>query len=116
MLYTKVFEVFDGSIECGSSVDAINGMADYFNEFGKSVVTKVRQKLLKKNFQISPFSFFRFLHSHFSDLFTFLFQICKKATVAFLDAKISGASKVLLNHIFHKCTITKVDFHNCTIN
>merc|ERR1711962_794769 len=33
----KVFEVFDGSIECGSSVDAINGMADYFNEFGKSV-------------------------------------------------------------------------------
>merc|ERR1711920_960936 len=43
-----------------SSVDAINGMADYFNEFGKSVVT----------------------------------TICKKATVAFLDAKISGASKV----------------------
>merc|ERR1711872_416926 len=60
VLYTKVFEVFDGSIECGSSVDAINGMADYFNEFGKSVVT----------------------------------TICKKATVAFLDAKISGASKV----------------------
>merc|ERR1711962_135916 len=27
VLYTKVFEVFDGSIECGSSVDAINGMA-----------------------------------------------------------------------------------------
>merc|ERR1711973_547957 len=43
VLYTKVFEVFDG-----------------FNEFGKSVVT----------------------------------TICKKATVAFLDAKISGASKV----------------------
>merc|ERR1712109_108864 len=60
VLYTKVFEVFDGSIECGSSVDAINGMADYFNEFGKSVIT----------------------------------TICKKATVAFLDAKISGASKV----------------------
>merc|ERR1712213_227022 len=40
--------------------EAINGMADYFNEFGKSVVT----------------------------------AICKKATVAFLDAKISGASKV----------------------
>merc|ERR1711972_527615 len=60
VLYTKVFEVFDGSIECGSSVKAINGMADYFNEFGKSVVT----------------------------------TICKKATVAFLDAKISGASKV----------------------
>merc|ERR1712234_25368 len=57
VLYT---EVIDGSIECGSSVDAINGMADYFNEFGKSVVT----------------------------------TICKKATVAFLDAKISGASKV----------------------
>merc|ERR1711962_730277 len=57
VLYNKVFE---GSIECGSSVDAINGMADYFNEFGKSVVT----------------------------------TICKKATVAFLDAKISGASKV----------------------
>merc|ERR1711973_220435 len=54
------FKVFEGSIECGSSVDAINGMADYFNEFGKSVVT----------------------------------TICKKATVAFLDAKISGASKV----------------------
>merc|ERR1711936_1417316 len=60
LLYTNVFEVFDGSIECGSSVDAINGMADYFNEFGKSVIT----------------------------------TICKKATVAFLDAKISGASKV----------------------
>merc|ERR1712174_99158 len=43
VLYTKVFEVFDGFIECG-----------------KSVVT----------------------------------TICKKATVAFLDAKISGASKV----------------------
>merc|ERR1711936_1219202 len=43
VLYTKVFEVFDGSIE-----------------FGKSVIT----------------------------------TICKKATVAFLDAKISGASKV----------------------
>merc|ERR1711872_751763 len=28
VLYTKVFEVFDGSIECGSSVDAIKGMAD----------------------------------------------------------------------------------------
>merc|ERR1712116_83965 len=25
VLYTKVFEVFDGSIECSSSVDAING-------------------------------------------------------------------------------------------
>merc|ERR1712079_210851 len=60
VLYTKVFEVFDGSIKCGSRVDAINGMADYFNEFGKSVIT----------------------------------TICKKATVAFLDAKISGASKV----------------------
>merc|ERR1711973_382241 len=36
VLYTNVF---DGSIECGSSVDAINGMADYFNEFGKSVIT-----------------------------------------------------------------------------
>merc|ERR1712032_1644213 len=56
----KVFCVFDGSINCGSSVDAVNGMADYFNEFGKSVIT----------------------------------TICKKATVAFLDAKISGASKV----------------------
>merc|ERR1712004_929347 len=86
VLYTKVFE---GFIECGSSVDAINGMADYFNEFGKSVVTTVRQKLLKKNF-------------HFSDFFTFIFQICKKATVAFLDAKISGASKVLLNRIFNE--------------
>merc|ERR1712212_367182 len=60
VLYTNVFEVFEGSIKCGSSVDAINGMADYFNEFGKSVIT----------------------------------TICKKATVAFLDAKISGAGKV----------------------
>merc|ERR1712156_1039083 len=34
-------EDVDGSIECGSSVDAINGMADYFNEFGKSVVTTI---------------------------------------------------------------------------
>ena len=68
VLYTKVFEVFDGSIECGSSVDAINGMADYFNEFGKSVITTVRQKLLKKNFQISPYSFFRLLHFYISDL------------------------------------------------
>ena len=66
-----------------------------------------RQKLLKKTFrflifQISPFSFFRFIHSLFSDLFTFIFQICKKATVAFLDAKISGASKVLSNRIFNE--------------
>ena len=73
VLYTKVFEVFDGSIECGSSVDAINGMADYFNEFGKSVVTTVRQKLLLANFsilifQISPFSLFRPLHFYISDL------------------------------------------------
>merc|ERR1711988_480551 len=51
----------DGKSEdVAGAVDAINGMADYFNEFGKSVVT----------------------------------TICKKATVAFLDAKISGASKV----------------------
>jgi len=60
VFYTKVFSVFDGSINCRSSVDAVNGMADYFNEFGKSVVT----------------------------------AICKKTTVAFLDARISGASKV----------------------
>ena len=68
MLYTNVFEVFDGSIECGSSVDAINGMADYFNEFGKSVITTVRQKLLKKNFQISLYSLFRLLHFYIADL------------------------------------------------
>merc|ERR1712240_48423 len=50
----------DGKSEDVAGAVAINGMADYFNEFGKSVVT----------------------------------TICKKATVAFLDAKISGASKV----------------------
>merc|ERR1712203_909028 len=33
---------------------------------GKSVVTTVRQKLLKKNFQISPYSFFRLLHFYIS--------------------------------------------------
>jgi len=60
VFYNKVFSVFDGSINCGSSVDAVNGMADYFNDFGKSVIT----------------------------------TICKKSTVAFLDAKIGGASKV----------------------
>ena len=42
VFYNKVFSVFDGSINCASSVDAVNGMADYFNEFGKSVITKVR--------------------------------------------------------------------------
>ena len=44
VFYTKVFGAFDGSINCRSSVDAVNGMADYFNEFGKSVVTAVRLK------------------------------------------------------------------------
>ena len=47
VFYTKVFSAFAGSINCGSSVDAVNGMADYFNDFGKSVVTTVR---LKKTF------------------------------------------------------------------
>ena len=46
VIYTKVFSVFDGSINCGSSVDAVNGMADYFNEFGKSVITTVRLRSL----------------------------------------------------------------------
>ena len=57
VFYTKVFSVFDGSINCASSVDAVNGMADYFNEFGKSVVTTVR---LKKPFSLLIFLFFRF--------------------------------------------------------
>ena len=68
VLYTKVFEVFDGSIECGSSVDAINGMADYFNEFGKSVVTTVRDRNSSRKLsdffiltlQISSLLYFRF--------------------------------------------------------
>ena len=46
VIYTKVFSVFDGSINCGSSVQAVNGMADYFNEFGKSVITTVRLRSL----------------------------------------------------------------------
>jgi len=44
VFYNKVFSVFDGSINCASSVDAVNGMADYFNEFGKSVITKICEK------------------------------------------------------------------------
>ena len=52
VIYTKVFSVFDGSINCGSSVDAVNGMADYFNEFGKSVITTVRLRSLK-GFQLN---------------------------------------------------------------
>ena len=59
VFYNKVFSVFDGSINCGSSVDAVNGMADYFNDFGKSVITTVRKRLqLQMLFTHS--NFFRF--------------------------------------------------------
>ena len=59
VFYTKVFSVFDGSINCGSSVEAVNGMADYFNELGKSVITTVRYDFFKSFQQLIPI-FLRF--------------------------------------------------------
>ena len=59
VFYNKVFSVFDGSINCGSSVDAVNGMADYFNDFGKSVITTVRKRL-RLPMLFTHSNFFRF--------------------------------------------------------
>ena len=59
VFYNKVFSVFDGSINCGSSVDAVNGMADYFNDFGKSVITTVRKRL-RLQMLFTHSNFFRF--------------------------------------------------------